>query len=275
MAWFICSSVQCFQWRLKDTYSSKWNGFQTQVSWRKTRCYMTISSWWQEILCRGLTPVPAKTSISLKTHSTSWESFKNIREAGSEELPTISIHVIITSISFPITICVPLVIIQDIAAIVTSISKDILVAISLVNIGSQDTVILQETQIQIRHELGPESLISTSVDLYNSCTYFYFHKKLLLWAVWHFMWILAVDQIPLATSRLCFEPHCGNPKHKHPVSQGFIYNFDFWFSVWRHPWWVTCFGALASLHGPSQKLQFRDPDKVCRCFWWKAVAPFW
>lgn len=69
--------------------------------------------------------------------------FKSIREAGSEELPTISIHVIITSISLPITICVPLVIIQDIAAVVTSISKDILVAISLVNIGSQNTVVLQ------------------------------------------------------------------------------------------------------------------------------------
>lgn len=80
--------------------------------------------------------------------STFWENLNDIRKAESEKSPTISIHVIITSIPFPITICVPLVIIQNITAVVTSISKDILVTVSLVNVGNQDTVILQETRNQ-------------------------------------------------------------------------------------------------------------------------------
>lgn len=58
--------------------------------------------------------------------------------------PTISIHVIITGVSFSISISVFLVIIQDIPAVVTGVPKDIFVTVPLVHIVSQDTVILKD-----------------------------------------------------------------------------------------------------------------------------------
>lgn len=35
------------------------------------------------------------------------------------------------------------------------------------------------------------------------------------------------------------------------------------------------FGTRVFSRGPSQKLQFRASDKLCRCSQWEAIAPFW
>lgn len=63
---------------------------------------------------------------------------------------TIAIHVVITGVSFPIPVGVPLVIIQDSPAVVTGIPKDILITVPLVYIVSQDTVVLDGKKV-FRH----------------------------------------------------------------------------------------------------------------------------
>lgn len=55
---------------------------------------------------------------------------------------TVSIHVVITLVALPIAVNVPLVVVLHVPAVVTDVTKAVLVCIALVRIAHKDTVVL-------------------------------------------------------------------------------------------------------------------------------------